>query len=88
MTYRVHKFVINMDEDRGKLEDFLNELEGEVITIIPNVRATSLSQIAGTANKIDYLRTVRYELATDEQAAASARLAGSGRATRTRRAKP
>ena len=55
MTYRVHKFVINMDEDRDKLEEFLNELEGEVITIIPNVRATSLSQIAGTANKVDFL---------------------------------
>jgi len=55
MTYRVHKFVINMDEDRDKLEEFLNDLEGEVITIIPNVRATSLSQIAGTANKVDFL---------------------------------
>ena len=37
MKYRVHRFDIKMTKDQGKLEQFLNSLEGEVITIIPNV---------------------------------------------------
>jgi stalled ribosome rescue protein Dom34 len=35
--YRVHRFNIRMTEDQGKLEQFLNSLEGEVVAIIPNV---------------------------------------------------
>jgi len=37
MTYRVHHFNIRMTQDQGKLERFLNGLEGEVVAIIPNV---------------------------------------------------
>lgn len=37
MTYRVHRFSIRMTEDQSKLERFLNDLEGEVVAIIPNV---------------------------------------------------
>jgi len=37
MKYRVHQFSIKMTEDQGKLEQFLNSLEGQVIAIIPNV---------------------------------------------------
>ena len=37
MKYRVHQFNIRMTKDPGKLEQFLNNLEGEVIAIIPNV---------------------------------------------------
>jgi hypothetical protein len=37
MTYRVHHFNIRMTQDQGKLERFLNSLEGEVVAIIPNV---------------------------------------------------
>ena len=37
MKYRVHKFSLRMTEDQDKLELFLNSLEGEVVTIIPNV---------------------------------------------------
>jgi len=35
--YRVHRFDIKMTADQSKLEQFLNGLEGEVVTIIPNV---------------------------------------------------
>jgi len=35
--YRVHRFDLSMTRDQHKLEDFLNQLEGEVIAIIPNV---------------------------------------------------
>lgn len=37
MRYRVHRFNISMTREQGKLEQFLNSLEGEVIAIIPNV---------------------------------------------------
>lgn len=37
MKYKVHRFDIKMTKDQGKLEQFLNSLEGEIIAIIPNV---------------------------------------------------
>jgi len=37
VKYRVHRFDIKMTRDQGKLEQFLNNLEGEVVAIIPNV---------------------------------------------------
>lgn len=35
--YRVHRYSIRMSRDQHKLEQFLNDLEGEVVAIIPNV---------------------------------------------------
>lgn len=35
MRYRVHRFNIDMARDQRKLEQFLNDLEGEVAAIIP-----------------------------------------------------
>lgn len=37
MKYRVHRFDIKMTADQSRLEQFLNGLEGEVVSIIPNV---------------------------------------------------
>lgn len=37
MTYRVHHFEINMRRDQKQLEQFLNSLEGEVVSIVPNI---------------------------------------------------
>jgi hypothetical protein len=37
MGYRVHHFNIKMTRDEGRLERFLNKLDGEVVAIIPNV---------------------------------------------------
>lgn len=37
MKYRVHRFGIRMTEDQVKLEQFLNNLDGDVVAIIPNV---------------------------------------------------
>jgi hypothetical protein len=37
MKYRVHRFNIKMTRDQGRLEQFLNSLEGEIVAIIPNV---------------------------------------------------
>lgn len=37
MKYRVHRFDLKMTSDQSKLEQFLNSLHGEIITVIPNV---------------------------------------------------
>jgi hypothetical protein len=55
MNYRVHRFDIKMSSDQQRLEQFLNNLEGEVVSIIPNSANTSLFQIYGVTPKIDFL---------------------------------
>jgi len=37
MRYRVHRFDLKMTKDQGRLEQFLNGLEGEVVSIVNNV---------------------------------------------------
>jgi hypothetical protein len=37
VKYKVHRFPIRMTHDQYKLEQFLNTLEGEVVSVIPNV---------------------------------------------------
>jgi len=37
MRYRVYRLDIKMTRDQSRLEQFLNSLKGEVVTIIPNV---------------------------------------------------
>lgn len=37
MRYRVHRFNLKLTQDQGRLEQFLNSLEGEVIANVPNV---------------------------------------------------
>jgi len=58
MAYKVHRLEIHMETDASKLEDFLNGLTGEVVSIIPNVKKTTLAQIYGTTRKIDFLLIV------------------------------
>jgi len=55
MKYRVHRLEIKMENDQNKLEQFLNNLKGEVVSIIPNIKRTSLFQIYGLTDKIDFL---------------------------------
>ena len=58
MKYKVHRLEINMEKDQSKLEQFLNSLDGEVVSIIPNNKKTSLLQIYGVTSKIDFLLIV------------------------------
>ena len=53
MKYRVHRFDIKMSTDQKRLEKFLNNLEGEVVSIIPNIKPTF--QLMGATAKIDFL---------------------------------
>jgi hypothetical protein len=52
--YRVHRFDLRMTRDQEKLERYLNNLEGEIIAIIPNVTVTPGSW----ASRVDFLLIV------------------------------
>ena len=58
MKYKVHKLKIDMENDPSELERFLNNLKGEVVSLIPNVARTTLLQIYGGSRKIDFLLIV------------------------------
>ena len=56
MKYRVHRIEVKSNNMQEKLEQFLNKLDGEVISVIPNVRSTF--QAMGATSKIDALLIV------------------------------
>jgi len=56
MKYKVHRIEVKSDNMQEKLEYFLNNLDGEVVSIIPNVRPTF--QLMGATAKIDYILVV------------------------------
>jgi hypothetical protein len=53
MKYRVHRIEVNRNNMQEKLEQFLNKLNGEVISVLPNVRPTF--QLMGATAKVDFL---------------------------------
>jgi len=53
MTYEIHRFDIDMEKDQDKLRKFLNNLQGEVVAIIPNVKPTFKPM--GATAKVDFL---------------------------------
>jgi hypothetical protein len=53
MRYKVHQFEIDMRKDRERLEQFLNSLKGEVVSILPNVKPTF--QGMGATAKVDFV---------------------------------
>ena len=52
VKYKVHRVDVSMTRDQVKLEQFLNSLKGEVVTIIPNVT------LGVTAPHVDFLLVV------------------------------
>ena len=56
--YRVHYLEIKGTDMQNHLEQFLNDLEGEVVSIIPNIKKGSLSQIYGITTRVDILMIV------------------------------
>ena len=53
MKYKLHRFDLKMTTDKDKLEQFLNSLKGEVISIVPNITPTFLPM--GATAKVDFL---------------------------------
>ena len=58
MKYKVHRFEIKMESDHDRLKQFLNNLHGEVVSIIPNVAKTTFLQIYGVTRKVNFLLIV------------------------------
>ena len=56
MKYDIHRFDINMEKDQDKLKQFLNNLKGEIVAIIPNTKPTF--QLMGAKAKTDFLLIV------------------------------
>jgi hypothetical protein len=53
MSYKVHRLEVDGKSMQYQLENYLNLLKGEVVSIIPNVRPTF--QLMGATAKVDYL---------------------------------
>ena len=56
MKYRVHRIDVDKNNMQDKLEQFLNKLNGEVISVFPNVKPSF--QLMGATAKVDYLLVV------------------------------
>ena len=56
MNYRVHHLTVKKDTVQETLENFLNQLEGEVLSIVPYVTPTF--QGMGATAKVDFLLIV------------------------------
>lgn len=56
MKHRVHRLEVKRDNAQEKLESFLNQLDGEVIAVIPYVIPTF--QLMGATSKVDFLLIV------------------------------
>ena len=56
--YGVHRLEFKGEGIYTKLEQFLNDLEGEVVSIIPHIKKGSLPQIYGVTAKVDFLMIV------------------------------
>jgi hypothetical protein len=60
MSYRVHRLDIKLENEEYKLEQFLNTLEGDIISIIPHIKP-AMHPMGATA-KIDYLLIVEKQI--------------------------
>ena len=56
MRYRVHRLEVKKDTVQEKLELFLNQLDGEVLSIVSYVSPTF--QFMGATAKVDFLLVV------------------------------
>jgi hypothetical protein len=56
MKYKVHRLDVKSGITQEQLEQFLNLLKGEVISVLPNVKPTF--QLMGATAKVDYLLIV------------------------------
>lgn len=54
MKYKVHKLDVNSENMQDKLERFLNNLDGEVISVIPNITRYFLCY----GSKVDYILVI------------------------------
>lgn len=56
MTYKVHRLEVKSKTMQEQLERFINKLDGEVISVLPNVQPSF--QFMGATSKVDFLLIV------------------------------
>lgn len=56
MKYKVHRIDVNRNNMQQILENYINNLHGEVISVLPDVRPTF--QLMGATSKVDFLLIV------------------------------
>jgi hypothetical protein len=56
MKYRIHRLEVKEDTAQEKLERFLNQLEGEVLAVVPYI--TPSFQLMGATSKVNFLLIV------------------------------
>ena len=56
MKYRVSRIDVKTGDMQEKLENFINKMDGDLISVIPNVKPTYLP--IGGAAKVDYILVV------------------------------
>jgi len=56
MKYRIHRLEVKKDTAQLLLESFLNQLEGDVISVIPYTNPTFLPM--GATSKVDFILIV------------------------------
>jgi len=56
MKYRVHRIDVKRDNMQEKLENFINKMDGELISVMPDVRPTFRAM--GATAKIDFILVI------------------------------
>ena len=56
MKYRIHRLEVTEETAQEKLEHFLNQLDGEVVSVIPYVTPTF--QMMGATSRVKFLLIV------------------------------
>ena len=56
MKYRVNRLNVKTDNMQEKLENFINKMDGDLISVFPNAKPTF--QMMGATTKIDYILIV------------------------------
>jgi hypothetical protein len=56
MNYRVHQLEVKKDSAREKLETFLNQLDGEVLSVVTYISPTFKGM--GATSQVDFLLIV------------------------------
>lgn len=56
MSYKVHKYNLNRAIDEMELQNFLNNLQGEIISIVPNI--VPVFHLMGATAEANYLLIV------------------------------
>ena len=56
MKYKVHRIDVNRNNMQEMLEQYINNLRGELISVLPDVKPTF--QLMGATSKVDFLLVV------------------------------